>query len=76
MISRFVAKRSSLNQRNDAQSVGIAIRLGCFGAGTPVLMDDGSEKPIENIQIAEIVLAWNVPPNTLCYWVQICFTAE
>ncbi len=32
-------------------------------ARTPVLMADGSEKAIENIQIAEIVLAWNVPPN-------------
>jgi RHS repeat-associated protein len=31
----------------------------CFVAGTPVLMADGSEKPIESIQIGELVLAWN-----------------
>jgi Hint domain-containing protein len=31
----------------------------CFVAGTPVLMADGSEKPIETIQVGETVLAWN-----------------
>ncbi len=31
----------------------------CFVAGTPILMADGSEKPIENIQVGEAVLAWN-----------------
>jgi RHS repeat-associated protein len=31
----------------------------CFVAGTPVLMADGSEKPIERIQVGETVLAWN-----------------
>ena len=31
----------------------------CFVAGTPVLMADGSEKPIESIQVGEAVLAWN-----------------
>ncbi len=31
----------------------------CFVAGTPVLMADGSEKPIENIQVGEGILAWN-----------------
>jgi len=33
--------------------------LGCFATGTPVLMADGTEKPIEAIQAGEIVLAWN-----------------
>jgi len=33
--------------------------LGCFVAGTLVLMADGSEKPIDAIQIGEAVLAWN-----------------
>jgi RHS repeat-associated protein len=32
---------------------------GCFVAGTPVLMADGSEKSIESIQVGEAVLAWN-----------------
>jgi hypothetical protein len=32
---------------------------GCFVAGTPVLMADGSEKPIESVQVGEAVLAWN-----------------
>jgi intein/homing endonuclease len=32
---------------------------GCFAAGTPVLMADGTEKPIEAIQAGEAVLAWN-----------------
>jgi RHS repeat-associated protein len=33
--------------------------LGCFVAGTPVLMADGSQEPIESIQVGEAVLAWN-----------------
>jgi RHS repeat-associated protein len=33
--------------------------MECFVAGTPVLMADGSEKPIESIQVGEAVLAWN-----------------
>jgi RHS repeat-associated protein len=33
--------------------------LGCFVAGTPVLMADGSEKPIESIEVGDSVLAWN-----------------
>ena len=33
--------------------------LGCFVAGTPVLMADGSEKPIDRIQAGEAVVAWN-----------------
>jgi intein/homing endonuclease len=33
--------------------------LGCFVAGTRVLMANGSEKPIEAIQAGEAVLAWN-----------------
>ncbi|GEM_PF-4351492 len=28
-------------------------------ARTPVLMADGGEKPIESIQVREMVLAWN-----------------
>lgn len=32
---------------------------GCFVAGTQVLMADGTEKPIEDIQVGEAVLAWN-----------------
>jgi intein/homing endonuclease len=32
---------------------------GCFVAGTPVLMADGTEKPIESIQVGEWILAWN-----------------
>jgi RHS repeat-associated protein len=31
----------------------------CFVAGTPVLMANGTEKPIETIQVGEAVLAWN-----------------
>jgi RHS repeat-associated protein len=31
----------------------------CFVAGTPVLMADGSERPIETVQVGEMVLAWN-----------------
>jgi RHS repeat-associated protein len=31
----------------------------CFVAGTPVLMANGSEKPIESINVGEEVLAWN-----------------
>ncbi len=31
----------------------------CFVAGTPILMADKSEKPIESIQVGEEVLAWN-----------------
>ena len=31
----------------------------CFVAGTPVLTADGSEKPIESIEVGELVLAWN-----------------
>ena len=37
----------------------------CFVAGTPVLMADGSEKPIENIQVGEAVLAWNEETKTI-----------
>jgi hypothetical protein len=33
--------------------------LGCFVAGTPVSMADGTEKPIEAIQAGEQVLAWD-----------------
>jgi len=33
--------------------------LGCFVAGTPVLMTDGTEKPIETIEAGEFVLARN-----------------
>ena len=37
----------------------------CFVAGTPVLMADGSEKPIESIQVGEEVLAWNEETKTI-----------
>lgn len=37
----------------------------CFIAGTPVLMADGSEKPIESIQVGEEVLAWNEETKTI-----------
>jgi hypothetical protein len=37
----------------------------CFVAGTPVLMADGSEKPIESIQVGEAVLAWNEETKTI-----------
>jgi RHS repeat-associated protein len=33
--------------------------LGCFAAGTAILMADGSEKSIESIEVGEAVLAWN-----------------
>jgi RHS repeat-associated protein len=33
--------------------------LGCFVAGTPVLMANGTEKAIEVIQAGEAILAWN-----------------
>jgi RHS repeat-associated protein len=36
----------------------------CFVVGTPVLMADGSEKPIESIQVGEAVLAWNEETKT------------
>jgi RHS repeat-associated protein len=38
---------------------------GCFVADTPVLLADGSEKPIENVQVGEAVLAWNEETKTV-----------
>ena len=32
---------------------------GCFAAGTPVLMGDGSEKAIDQIKAGDQVVAWN-----------------
>ena len=37
----------------------------CFVAGTPVLMADGSEKPIDTIQVGEAVLSWNEETKTI-----------
>ncbi len=42
-----------------AMGLEMADRGTCFVAGTPVLMADGSEKPIEDIQVGEEVLSWN-----------------
>ena len=36
----------------------------CFVAGTPVLMANGSEKPIESIVVGDEVLAWNERTKT------------
>jgi hypothetical protein len=42
--------------------------FGCFIAGTPILMSDGSEKPIEDIRCGDRVMAFDgEAPLTGCY---------
>ena len=36
----------------------------CFVEGTLIEMGDGSQKPIEQIEVGDIVVSWNVLDNT------------
>ena len=61
---------SGLDPVPGAVTIGMGIWVmepadSCFVAGTPVLMADGSEKPIEAIQVGEAVLAWNEETKTM-----------
>lgn len=46
----------------DSESIVITVRKTqpCFLAGTPILMSDGSTKPIEKIKVGDIILAYDV----------------
>eukprot|EP01043_Picozoa_sp_COSAG02_P026052 COSAG02_NODE_1489_length_12365_cov_22.798793_5_plen_1063_part_00 len=44
----------------------LRLRGGCFLAGTPITMADGSTKAIELVQAGDAVLSWDVGKNKAC----------
>ncbi|MBM3249147.1 MAG: hypothetical protein FJZ10_07010, partial [Candidatus Omnitrophica bacterium] len=50
----------------DFQDVTITVRARpCFLAGTPILLADGSQKPIEQIKVGDMILAYDVDKNKM-----------
>ena len=48
-----------------ADAAGAAAKSACFVAGTPVRMADGSEQPIENVQVGDLVESRNPATGAL-----------
>lgn len=53
--------RSSLYLKRKSQG---PYTYGCFPSGTPVLMGDWTEKPMEKIQVGDEVVGWAMLPKT------------
>lgn len=51
-------------QKESTLHLVLRLRGGCFAAGTPVQMSDGSSKRIQDVRVGDGVLSWNSQTNT------------
>ncbi|MGI9129766.1 MAG: lectin-like protein, partial [Roseomonas sp.] len=57
-MSRIEAMLETAEMRDRARALNPATPPRCFAAGTPILMADGTTKPIEDIRVGDLVMAF------------------